>query len=160
MAKEGNTGLYKDIPQLRDVFVVIIKTEWNADLTDMLEENCVKILRENSVRYKTIAVPGAVEIPFAVQAYAESAQPKADAFIAFGAVIRGETPHFDYVCNIVSNGILQLNLSLKIPVIFGVLTVNSKQQALARIDGTNERKGEEAAISALKMIELKRNWIV
>jgi len=156
MASEGNSTLYKNIPQLRDVFIVIIKTEWNADLTDKLESDCIATLEKYGVRHKTFTVPGAIEIPYIIKMYDLISQKRASAYIAFGAVIRGETPHFDYVCNMVSNGILQLNLSIYSPVIFGVLTVNNKQQAIARIDGTHERKGEEAAISALKMIALKR----
>jgi 6,7-dimethyl-8-ribityllumazine synthase len=151
MASEGNNTLYKDIPQLKDVFITIIKTEWNADLTDKMEDDCIATLEKYGARHETLVVPGSVEIPFAIKN-----AKRADAYIAFGVVIRGETPHFDYVCNMVSNGILQLNLSGNAPVIFGVLTVNNKQQAIARIDGTHERKGAEAAISALKMIALKR----
>ncbi|ANI88470.1 6,7-dimethyl-8-ribityllumazine synthase [Arachidicoccus ginsenosidimutans] len=157
MATQGNTILNKGIPQLKDAFVVIVKTEWNAHLVDKLEDGCIKILQENGAQYRTLVVPGAVEIPFAIKAYAESNQQKADAFITIGTVIRGGTPHFEYVCNMVTEGVSQLNLSLDAPVIFGVLTVNSEEEVIERTGGIHGHKGEEAAITALKMIELKRD---
>ena len=156
MATKGNTALHKGIPSTKDAFVVIIKTEWNAAIVNKLEAGCRKVLKQQGVQYKTITVPGAVEIPFAVKGYAESNLPEADAFITLGAVIRGDTPHFDYVCKLVTDGVLSLNLSLDSPVIFGVLTVNDTQQALERIGGIHGHKGEEAAITALKMIKLNR----
>src|SRR6478672_9669365 len=98
MATKGNEMLHKGIPALRDAFVVIVKTEWNAAITDKLESGAKKIFKAAGIKTKTIVVPGAFEIPFTIKAYSESSQPPADAFIAFGAVIRGDTPHFDYVC--------------------------------------------------------------
>ena len=80
-----------------------------------------------------------------------------EAIIAFGAVIRGGTPHFEYVCKAVTEGITQLNVTLDIPVIFGVLTLDNEQQAWERLGGVHGHKGEEAAITALKMIQLNRN---
>jgi len=77
------------------------------------------------------------------------------AYIALGCVIRGETPHFDYVCRMVADGILHLNLHLPVPTIFGVLTVNTVEQALDRLGGKHGHKGEEAAITAYKMIEVE-----
>ena len=104
----------------------------------------------------TITVPGAVEIPFAIKSYWENAakKKKPAAFIAFGCVVRGDTPHFEYVCKLVTEGVLQLNLSLPVPTIFGVLTVDNEQQANERIGGKHGHKGEEAAITAIKMIAL------
>jgi len=104
-----------------------------------------------------LTVPGAIEIPFAIRAYAESDKNSADAFIALGTVIRGDTPHFDYVCKFVTDGVLSLNMVLDVPVIFGVLTVNDEQQALERVGGAHGHKGEEAAITAIKMIALNRS---
>ena len=80
---------------------------------------------------------------------------KADAFIALGCVIRGDTPHFDYVCKAVTDGVVQLNLLLPVPTIFGVLTVDNEEQAKERIGGRHGHKGEEAAITAIKMISTK-----
>ncbi|MDE1193305.1 MAG: 6,7-dimethyl-8-ribityllumazine synthase [Arachidicoccus sp.] len=156
MATQENTILNKGIPQLKDAFVIIVKTEWNAHYIDKLEEGCIKVFKENGVRFSTLIVPGAVEIPFAIKTYSESNQLKADAFIALGIVIRGGTPHFEYVCNIVSGGITQLNITLPSPVIFGVLTVDNEQQVIERIGGIHGHKGEEAAYTVIKMIALNR----
>jgi 6,7-dimethyl-8-ribityllumazine synthase len=107
----------------------------------------------------TITVPGAVEIPFAIKSYWEHAgKKKPDAFIALGCVVRGDTPHFDYVCKAVTDGVVQLNLSLPVPTIFGVLTVENEEQARERTGGKHGHKGEEAAITALKMITLVKGF--
>jgi 6,7-dimethyl-8-ribityllumazine synthase len=156
MASKGNTSLNKGIPVIRDAFIVIVKTEWNKHIVDKLEAGAINIFKQQNMGYKTLVVPGAVEIPFAIKAYAESNQKPADAFIALGTVIRGDTPHFDYVCRYVTDGILLLNTQINVPSIFGVLTVNDEQQALERIGGIHGHKGEEAAITAIKMIALNR----
>lgn len=157
MATKGNTKLSKGIPQIKDAFVVIVATEWNAHIVDKLKAGCEKVFKVQGTRFKVLTVPGAVEIPFAIKTYAESDQTKADAFIALGTVIRGDTPHFDYVCKFVTDGVLSLNMVLDVPVIFGVLTVNEEQQALERVGGAHGHKGEEAAITAIKMIALNRS---
>ncbi len=156
MASKGNIELSKGIPAIKDAFVVIVKTEWNAAIVNKLEAGCKKILKAQGAKFKVITVPGAVEMPFIIKAYEAGANEKASAFIAFGTVIRGDTPHFDYVCKSVTDGILALNLTLDVPVIFGVLTVNDEQQALERVGGKHGHKGEEAAITALKMIALNK----
>ncbi len=151
-----NTG----IPVPENACVVLVRTEWNAAIVDALEKGCLEELRRHDVRrILTLTVPGAVEIPFAIRRYWEEAPKKKrpDAFIALGTVIRGDTPHFDYVCHSVTEGILQLNLSLPVPVLFGVLTVDKEEQARERIGGLHGHKGEEAALSALKMIALNRS---
>ncbi len=159
MATGGNTELHKGIPQLANAFVVMVKTEWNAHIADKLEEGAIKIFGEQGIRYKTLVVPGAVEIPFAVKAYANSGEQKADAFITLGAVIKGDTPHFDYVCKAVTDGVVWLNLNLEAPVIFAVLTINTEEQALERTGGVQGNKGEEAAITAIKMIALQHSFL-
>lgn len=156
MATKGNKSLHKGIPKLKDAFIIIVKTEWNNHIVDKLEEGAVNIFQQQKINYKTLIVPGAVEIPFAVKAYAESQQQKADAFITLGTVIKGDTPHFDYVCKAVTDGVLSLNMLLDVPVIFGVLTVNNEQQALDRVGGKDGNKGEEAAVTAIKMIALNK----
>ena len=157
MATKGNNALNKGIPTLKDAFVVIVKTEWNAAIVNKLEAGAKRILKEAGVITKTIVVPGAVEIPFIIKQYAESIQSQADAFIALGTVIRGDTPHFDYVCKAITDGVLSLNMMLEVPTIFGVLTVNDEQQAKERVGGIHGHKGEEAAITAIKMIRLNRS---
>ncbi|MEJ7611006.1 MAG: 6,7-dimethyl-8-ribityllumazine synthase [Ferruginibacter sp.] len=145
--------------RLKDAFVVIIKTEWNAHVTDLLEEGCTNLLRENNIRYRVVEVPGAIEIPFAIKHYWEhSGEAKPDAFITLGCVIRGETPHFEYVCSGVTQGIIQLNILLPVPVIFGVLTVNDQMQADARTGGRHGHKGAECAAAAIKMIALAQSF--
>ena len=156
MATKGNTTLSKGIPKLKDAFVVIVKTEWNAHIVNKLEDGCKKILKEHDVQFKVLEVPGSFEIPFAVKAYAESDKKRVDAFITLAAVIRGGTPHFDYVCKAITEGVLSLNMMLDVPVIFGVLTVDNEEQAMERVGGVHGHKGEEAAITAIKMISLNR----
>lgn len=156
MASKGNKTLHKGIPQLKDAFIIIVKTEWNKNIVDKLEEGVIIMLQQHNIVYKTLIVPGAFEIAFAIKTYAESNKKKADAFITLGTVIKGDTPHFDYVCKAVTDGVVSLNMLLDVPVIFGVLTVNDEQQALDRAGGVHGNKGEEAAITALKMIALNK----
>lgn len=156
MATKGNTSFNKGIPVLKDAFVVIVKTEWNAPIINKLEAGVKKIFKAAGVRFKVLTVPGAFEIPFTVKNHYAYCKTVPDAYITLGAVIRGDTPHFDYVCKAVTDGVVQLNLSLDVPVIFGVLTVDNEQQALERLGGKHGHKGEEAAIAAIKMIALNR----
>ena len=158
MADVTNSKLFyidKDIQQLKDVLVVLVKTEWNADIVDELERGCLKVFGEYNIQTKTIVVPGAIEIPFAIQQYAAN-HSALSAFIALGCIIRGGTPHFEYVCQSVTHGVTQLNLSLSVPVIFGVLTLDTLEQAKERTGGTHGHKGEEAAITAIKMMILNK----
>ncbi|HEX4877059.1 MAG TPA: 6,7-dimethyl-8-ribityllumazine synthase [Chitinophagaceae bacterium] len=152
----GTAGILK-----KDACVVLVKTEWNAAITDQLERGAIAEL-EKQQRVKTIVltVPGAVEIPFAIKSFWDNTSKKnrPDAFVALGCVIKGDTPHFEYVCKAVTEGVLQLNLLLPVPVIFGVLTVNNEEQAMERIGGKHGHKGEEAAITAIKMIDLVRSF--
>jgi len=156
MAEIENSKLLQEIEgirKLKDALIILVKTEWNAAVVDELEAGCKRILDLYDIKMKTLTVPGAIEIPFAVkQSYGNS--KKAKAFIALGCVVRGGTPHFDYVCKSVTDGVTALNLSLPVPVIFGVLTVDNEAQAQERIGGAHGHKGEEAAITALKMILL------
>jgi 6,7-dimethyl-8-ribityllumazine synthase len=161
MASKGNAQLVKLSTGAREysgACVVIVKTEWNAAIVDALEAGALKVLKKHGVKdVRTIIVPGAVEISFAVRTYWETMKykdVKPDAFITLGAVVRGDTPHFDYVCKAVTDGVTQLNLQLPVPTIFGVLTVNNNVQAEERIGGKHGHKGEEAALTALKMISL------
>lgn len=140
-----------------DACVVIVRTEWNAQTVDKLEYGCLQVLQQHNVNHKLITVPGAFEIPFAIKKYWEATkykEAKPCAFIALGCVLRGDTAHFDYVCKAVTDGVVQLNLSLPVPVIFGMLTVDNQQQADDRTGGKHGHKGEEAAASALKMMAL------
>lgn len=156
MANSGNHILNKGIPKLKDAFVVIVKTEWNHLIVNKLSSGCKKILKNNNVLFKEFTVPGAFELTFVIKQLSEKYK-NADAFIAFGTVIRGNTPHFDYVCKAVTDGIVSLNIVLDVPTIFGVLTLENQQQAVERVGGKHGHKGEEAAITAIKMIHLNRS---
>ncbi|HEY8388229.1 MAG TPA: 6,7-dimethyl-8-ribityllumazine synthase [Parasegetibacter sp.] len=165
MATNSDNTLYEintGIPPT-DACVVMVRTEWNASIVDKLEEGCRKVFNDYGIaEIKTLSVPGAFEIPFAIKSYWEAYQNsenlRPDAFIALGCVIRGDTPHFDYVCKAVTDGVVNLNLQLPVPTIFGVLTVDNPQQAEERTGGVHGQKGEEAAITALKMIALQRSF--
>mgnify|MGYP003336275612 CR=1 FL=1 len=149
--KEIKAGILK-----KDACVVIIRTAWNAPVVDILETGALAKLREAGIkRISTHTVPGAFELPFAVRQVWEKAprKSKPDAIIVLGCVIRGDTPHFDYVCRAVTDGVLQLNLTLPVPVIFGVLTVDDTKQAEDRAGGKHGNKGEEFALTALNMIQ-------
>ncbi len=142
-----------------NAFVVIINTEWNNSITDKLTASCVQVLELASIPYQIITVPGAVEIVSVIAAHQLQSNQKTDAYIAFGCVIQGGTPHFEYVCNMVSQGISQLNASQAVPTIFGVLTVNDMQQAIDRTGGAEGDKGKEAAMAAIKMINIRRQFL-
>ncbi len=156
-----NENLYNFDPGIlsKNACIVIVHTEWNAQIVDKLLDGCVKMLQHFGMNnYKIITVPGAFEIPFAIKKFWDTYHNKFEkpqAFIALGCVLRGGTPHFDYVCKAVTDGVLQLNLILPVPTIFGVLTVDNQEQADERTGGAHGNKGEEAAISALKMMALK-----
>lgn len=144
----------------RGACVVMVRTEWNASVVDALEDGCRRIVESAGVSCRVLTVPGAFEIPFGIRTYWDAHKYKDDrpkAFIALGCVLRGDTPHFEYVCRAVTDGVLQLNLTLPVPTIFGVLTVDNQQQADERLGGKHGHKGEEAGMTALKMIALKKS---
>ena len=135
--------------------LAVVVARFNAHVTGALYDGCRDELGAHGLdqeQLTTIEVPGCFELPIVAKKLAETKQY--DAIVCLNAVIRGDTPHFDYVCRAVTDGVLQLNLTLPVPTIFGVLTVDNEQQALDRIGGTQGHKGKESAISALKMIGL------
>lgn len=131
--------------------VAIVKTLWNADVVDTLANDALTDLQAHKASGEVFAVPGAVELTFAAQRLVDS--ERYDAVIVCGCVVRGDTPHFDYVCQSVTQGITELNANGPVPVIFCVLTVNNHQQALDRCGGPAGNKGIEAAQTALAMID-------
>lgn len=163
MAKAQHSNNLLDtttLEALQQPRLALVYTEWNDAIVQELMNGCQRIARQHgAVVTNTIAVPGSFELPFACKqvwdSYADKTQAP-EAIIAFGTVIRGGTPHFEYVCKAVTEGILQLNLTLPIPVIFGVLTLDNDEQAWERLGGSHGHKGEEAAITALKMIRNSR----
>ncbi len=157
MADSSHSRLFENMAGIppKDACIVIVRTEWNAAIVDELEKGCREELESRQLKkIITLTVPGAFEIPFAIQRYWETTGKKKRpaAFIALGCVIRGGTPHFEYVCRAVTDGVLALNLRLPVPVIFGVLTVDHEEQARERTGGRHGHKGKEAAVSALKML--------
>jgi len=137
--------------------MAIVRSEWNGDITQNLANGAESALLENGVLASNILkfdVPGAYELPLAAQWIAE--RNDIDAVICIGTVIRGETAHFDFVCQAVSQGVKDVGLKTGKPVIFGVLTDDNKQQSIDRSGGIHGNKGVEAGVTALKMIGLKQ----
>ena len=133
----------------------IVVGRWNSFIVEDLLEGALDCLKRHGIKEEQITIiraPGAFEIPLVVKKVAQSQRP--DAIITLGAVIRGGTPHFEYVSGACTNGIASLNLELDIPVTFGVLTVDSIEQAIERAGCKAGNKGEEATITALEMVNL------
>ena len=135
-----------NLPKVDNLRVAIVSAEWNGHITSALREGA---------DVDCFDVPGAVELTFAASQLIET--ELYDAVIVFGCVIRGDTPHFDYVCQSVTQGVTSLNADCTLPVIFGVLTVENEQQALDRAGGCLGNKGAEAAEAAIKMVAFKRH---
>jgi 6,7-dimethyl-8-ribityllumazine synthase len=147
-----------DVPSGERKRFAIIVSEWNSDITSKLTTGAIETLEQYEVSPKDIAietVPGCFELPLAAQTIAWNYNP--NAIICLGCVIRGETPHFDYICQAVTEGLMRVGLDAKIPVIFGVLTANTQEQAIERAGGQHGNKGVEAAIAALKMMKFKND---
>lgn len=156
MATQGNEKLGEGTALMGDTRVAVVKTAWNHRITDALEAGCLKVLREKGAEPVCETVPGAVELTFAAARLAE--MPGIDAVVVLGCVIKGDTPHFDYVCQSVTQGITLLNATKPVPVIFGVLTVLQEAQAWERVGGVHGHKGEEAALTALQMVAAHSRW--
>ena len=136
----------------------IVAGRFNEFITSKLVAGAVDVLKRNDVNDDDIDVawvPGAFEIPLITKKMAES--KKYDAILALGAVIKGATPHFDYVCAEVSKGVAQISLHTGLPVMFGVLTTNNIEEAIERAGTKAGNKGADAAFGALEMIDLIRN---
>lgn len=141
------------IPDASGMSFGIVISEWNDEITGNLMEGALKTLQKHGAKRGNIRikfVPGSFEITYAAKVLAEE-QDDLDAIICLGCVIKGETPHFDYICQSVSYGLTELNLSYDLPFIFGVLTTNTMQQASDRSGGQHGNKGDEAAVTAIKM---------
>jgi 6,7-dimethyl-8-ribityllumazine synthase len=134
----------------------IIVAEWNEDITEPLFEGAYQALVQLGVKKSNITrknVPGSFELPLAAQWEAE--KKEIAAVICLGCVIQGDTPHFDYVCQGVTYGIMKVSLNTNKPVAFGVLTTLNKQQAIDRAGGKLGNKGEEAALTVVRMLEVR-----
>jgi 6,7-dimethyl-8-ribityllumazine synthase len=134
----------------------IVVAEWNNEVTESLYQGALNTLLTNGAKEEKIIkhyVPGSFELPLGAQFLCES--KKVDAVICLGCVVQGETRHFDFISSSVADGITNVSLKYNIPVIFGVLTPDNNQQALDRAGGKFGNKGDEAAITAIKMLALK-----
>ena len=139
----------------RDVRIAIVAGRFNEFITSKLVGGALDVLKRNDVSEENIDiawVPGAFEIPLITKKLANTR--KYDAIITLGAVIKGSTPHFDYVCAEVSKGVAQISLQSELPVIFGVLTTNNIEEAIERAGTKAGNKGADAAFSAIEMINL------
>ena len=139
----------------RDLRVGVVTARFNAFVTERLLAGALAALAEAGVRADDVTitrVPGAFEIPLAARALAS--QAKVDAIVCLGAVIRGETPHFDYVSKAVTDGVLRVSLEFGTPIAFGVLTTNTVEQALERSEEGSANKGAEAVRTALEMVHV------
>jgi len=150
----------KSVPNASGMKFAIAVAEWNYDITGALLKGAVDTLKKHGVWEKNISikhVPGTFELTFAASAMLK--YEEVDAIIVLGCVIQGETRHFDFICNGVTNGITQLNNQAEIPVIFGVLTTDNQQQAIDRAGGKHGNKGDEAAVTAIKMVALNDSYL-
>lgn len=144
------------LPDITHKKFVIVVAEWNSDVTEALFQGAYKTLVDHGAQTQNILranVPGSFELSFGSQVYAQKAD--VDAVIAIGCVIQGETKHNDYINYAVAHGLTDVALKYNKPVIFGVLTPNTLQQALDRAGGIHGNKGDEAAITAIKMLSLQ-----
>ncbi len=154
-SRNQNTSL----PNGKDKIIGIVVSEWNSPITENLLKGAVDTLVLAGVKKSDIIieyVPGSVELTLGAQTLLEGTL--SHAIIVLGCVVQGETAHFDYVCDSVTQGITTLNIEYNTPVIFGVLTTNNQEQAEARAGGTHGNKGEDCAIAALKMIALQEKY--
>lgn len=148
------------VPNAEGLSFGIVVSEWNNQITDALAQGAIDALIKHGVAEEDIVlkrVPGTFELSLGAQFMAEYSE--ADAIICLGCVIRGETPHFDYICQGVTQGITSVNLEYNLPVIFGVLTTDNLEQAQERAGGKHGNKGTEAAITAIKMAVLQEEMI-
>lgn len=144
----------QSVPNAEEMKFGIVVSEWNTTITGALLEGAVNTLQKHGARPENIlvkTVPGSFELTFGASQMMENSN--VDGIIILGCVIKGDTPHFDYVCMGVTQGITHLNATSDIPVIYGLLTTNTMEQAEDRCGGKLGNKGDECAITAIKMID-------
>ena len=161
MAGPLKSGKVKSLVNLSKKNFGIVVAEWNEEITEALYDGAVSSLISNGVKKENIIrknVPGSFELSLGALWMAE--EKKIDAVICLGCVIQGETRHFDFICDAVANGISNVSIKHNKPVIFGVLTTENLQQALDRAGGLHGNKGEEAAVTAIKMAHIQHALVV
>ena len=142
-----------ELPEIQHKKFAILVSEWNEEVTNALYSGAYKTLLKHGAQEKNIitqTVPGSFELTLGAQKMAQ--KPEVDAVICLGCVIQGETKHFDFICHAVAQGITDVSIKFNKPVIFGVLTPNTQEQAMDRTGGKHGNKGDEAAITAIKML--------
>ena len=147
------------VPSAENMKFGIVVSEWNYEVTGALARGAVETLKKHGAKDDNIRVkhvPGSFELTLGGQLFAENTD--VDAVLLLGCVIQGETRHFDFICEGVSQGATHLNMKFNFPIIFGVLTTDNQQQALDRAGGKHGNKGDEAAITAIKMVALQRDF--
>lgn len=147
----------KSVPSATGMRFGIVVSEWNNSITGALLEGAQSTLLKHGVSEEDIivmTVPGSFELIFGASQMAKNG--KVDGVIAIGCVIRGDTPHFDYICDGTTQGLAELNTTGNIPVIYGLLTCNTLQQAQDRAGGILGNKGDECAVTAIKMVDFKK----
>lgn len=145
----------KDLLNIANKRFAIVVSEWNTDVTNALYTGAYDTLLKYGAtesNIKSVQVPGSFELSLGAQKMAEKSE--IDAVICLGCVIQGETRHFDFICQAVADGITNVSLKYNKPVIFGVLTPNTQEQAMDRAGGKHGNKGDEAAITAIKMLAI------
>ena len=145
---------FNSVPDATNMRFGIVVSEWNDNITGALLDGAVKTLKRHGAKDENIlieSVPGSFELTFGAAQMIKSG--KVDAVIALGCVVRGDTPHFDYVCAGATQGIVHLNATTDTPVIYGLITTNNMQQAEDRAGGKLGNKGDECAITAIKMLD-------
>ncbi len=148
--------LDQQLPSAAEMSFGIVVAEWNPEITSVLAEGAIQTFKDAGCSESNIIVkqvPGTVELTMGAQFFAEYTD--VDAVVVLGCVIQGDTRHFDYVCDSVTQGITQVSVDNSLPIGFGVLTVNNMQQALDRCGGVLGNKGSEAAATVIKMVALK-----
>jgi 6,7-dimethyl-8-ribityllumazine synthase len=148
----------KSVADAEDMKFGIVVAEWNTEITEALYQCAYNTLIKHGAKPESIVkkyVPGTFELTLGAQLIGNNCF--VDAIIVLGCVIQGETRHFDFICQGIAYGITELNIKLNLPVIFGVLTTDNQQQALDRAGGKHGNKGDEAAITAIKMVNLKQD---
>lgn len=155
-ANHNLSQFYSELPSAAEMRFGIVVAEWNPEVTEALLEGAIRTLRAAGCPEKHIQVkhvPGTFELTLGAQFFAEYTE--VDAVIALGCVIQGETRHFDFICQGVTQGITEVQLHWNMPIAFGVLTVDNQQQALDRAGGRHGNKGDEAAAAAIQMVHLQ-----
>ncbi|TVR79884.1 MAG: 6,7-dimethyl-8-ribityllumazine synthase [Chitinophagaceae bacterium] len=148
------------IPSAQNMRFGVVVSEWNQVITDTLRDGCIETLKKFGAKDDAILeilVPGSFELVPGAQMLAEL--KSTDAIICLGCVVKGETKHDDYINNAVANGLTQLSIKYKIPFIFGLVTTQNEQQAFDRSGGKSGHKGIESALTAIKMVHLKGDFL-